>query len=52
MSPVLGLILALAAGWAGFHLIEHPARLYLNKRWGTKPSVVIDPESSNARAEI
>jgi peptidoglycan/LPS O-acetylase OafA/YrhL len=52
MSPVLGLILASAAGWVAFHLIEHPARLYLNKRWGAKPGVVIDPESSNARAEI
>ncbi|MGO4475093.1 acyltransferase family protein [Massilia sp. 2TAF26] len=52
MSPVLGLILASTAGWAAFHLIEHPARLYLNKRWGAKPGVVIDPESSNIRAEI
>ena len=52
MSPLLGLTLALAAGWAAFHLIEQPARLYLNSRWGARPSLVIDPESSTAKTEI
>lgn len=45
LPPLLGLLLSLLAGWAAFRLIEDPARVYLNARWGAKPRVVIDPES-------
>ena len=48
----LCLTLALAAGWAAFHLVEQPARLYLNKHWGAEPSLVIDPEPGIAKTEI
>lgn len=52
MSPFLCLTLALAAGWAAFHLVEQPARLYLNKHWGAKPSLVIDREPGTVQTEI
>jgi len=51
MSPVLGVVLALGAGWTAFHLVENPARLYLNKRWGAKPSIVVDSEPDRTRIE-
>lgn len=49
MSPVLGLALSLAAGWAAFHLIENPARTYLNKKWGAQPAAVVEQESETVR---
>jgi peptidoglycan/LPS O-acetylase OafA/YrhL len=33
MQPVLGFVLAVMTGIVAFHLIENPARLYLNRRW-------------------
>lgn len=36
LSPLLGLVFSLVTGWVAFHLIESPARLYLNKRWAAK----------------
>lgn len=49
MSPVLGLALSLVAGWAAFHLIENPARTYLNRKWRARPAPVAEQESDNAR---
>jgi peptidoglycan/LPS O-acetylase OafA/YrhL len=46
LPPVLGLLLSLIAGWAAFHLIEDPARLYLNKRWGARARMDSYPESA------
>lgn len=45
MSPVLGLLFSLAAGWAAFHLIENPARTFLNARWGAKRGGAVASES-------
>lgn len=49
MSPLLGLALSLAAGWAAFHLIENPARIYLNKMWGNRPASIIESEAEKLR---
>jgi len=46
LSPVLGLLLSLLAGWIAFHLIEHPARRYLNERWGAQARASFRPETA------
>jgi peptidoglycan/LPS O-acetylase OafA/YrhL len=44
LSPFLGLAFSLGSGWVAFHLIENPARLYLNRRWGARRAVVTAAE--------
>jgi peptidoglycan/LPS O-acetylase OafA/YrhL len=38
LSPFLGVTFSLVAGWIAFYLIENPARSYLNRQWGAKPT--------------
>ncbi|MEH6437272.1 acyltransferase family protein [Massilia sp. DD77] len=47
LPPVLGFACSLLVGWAAFHLVENPARVYLNKRWGARPRPVIDSEAES-----
>lgn len=44
MSPWLGLSLATITSIVAYHLVEQPARLYLNNRWAAQPVVLIDEE--------
>lgn len=46
MSPWIGLILALLTGIVAYYLIENPARVYLNQRWGRLRIPMAENESA------
>lgn len=40
LPAVVGLLLAIACGIASFYLVENPARNWLNRKWGRKPTLI------------
>jgi peptidoglycan/LPS O-acetylase OafA/YrhL len=40
---VVGVLLALAAGVGSYYLLERPARMWLNRRWGAPDRVRAEP---------
>ncbi|QOY96418.1 acyltransferase [Massilia sp. UMI-21] len=51
LHPGLGLMLSLGAGYAAFHLVEHPLRSYLNTHWRAQPATAVTPDCRIARPD-